>query len=189
MLVKLEKFRECARKVVRKENCILYDIQMTGSRSCPILRVFIDKEGQEGVSIDDCSQVSRGLDLILDTEGLAPDRSYQLEVSSPGLDRHLSENWHFKKAVGREISIQLKTSLEDIIPHLKKESGKRGKKRNLRGQLLKVDESSVELVVDQMDKKKTDSVVIPYRFIDKARVVFCHSVNHFKRKKNKKRKG
>ena len=180
---KMEKLREYAREVAKKENCILYDIQMTDSHSSPILRVFIDKESKEGVSIDDCSQVSRGLDLILDREDLFPDKAYHLEVSSPGLDRHLSENWHFRKAVGERINIHLKTDFEPLKPHPEKGEGKRKK---LTGQLLKADESSIELVSGD---RNTDSMVIPYRLIDKAKVVFCYPTNsNFNRKKSKKRK-
>ncbi len=182
MSLKIEKLRKYAQEVARMENCILYDIQMTGSRSNPVLRVFIDKESQEGVTIDDCSQVSRGLDLILDREDMVSRGAYHLEVSSPGVDRHLSEHWHFGKVLGKRINVQLKTNLGTIKPHSEKEDEKRKK---LTGQLLKVDESSIELIPDD---RQRGSVVIPYEFIDRAKVVFCYSKNNFKKKKLNKRK-
>ncbi len=185
MSVKMEELREYAKKVAKGENCILYDIQMTGSHSKPILRIFIDKEGKQGVSIDDCSQVSRGLDLILDREDLVSDRAYHLEVSSPGLDRHLSESWHFKKAIGEKIHIRLKTNPEVVTLHPEKGDGKRKK---LTGQLLKADESSIELAPDDKRGQDPGSVMIPYKSIDRARVIFCYTTNNFNRKKSKKRK-
>ena len=121
--------------------------------------------------------------MILDREDLVSKGTYRLEVSSPGVDRHLSEHWHFGKVLGRKINVQLKTNLGTIRPHSEKEDEKRKK---LTGQLLKADESSIELIPDD---GKRDSVVIPYEFIDRAKVVFCYPKNDFKGKKLNKRKG
>ena len=183
MTVKMEKLKEYAQKVAKKENCILYDIEMAGSHSNPVLRVFIDKESHQGVSIDDCSQVSKGLDMILDREDLVSRGTYQLEVSSPGLERHLSESWHFMKAVGKKINIQLKTNLGDIKLHSEKGDEKRKK---ITGQLLKANESSIEMALTD---KETDSVIIPYNLIGKAKVVFHYPTNNFNKKKLNKKRG
>ncbi len=71
--------------------------------------MFIDKAG--GVSIEDCANVSRGLNLRLDVEDVIPGGQYELEVSSPGLDRKLTQGWHFEKAVGK--TVQVKYRAED----------------------------------------------------------------------------
>jgi ribosome maturation factor RimP len=62
------------------------------------LRVFVDKPG--GVSIDDCQRVSREAGDVLEVSGLIPE-SYDLEVSSPGLDRPLRTDREFRWACGR----------------------------------------------------------------------------------------
>lgn len=67
-----------------------------------LLRVFIDRQG--GVSLDDCSKVSRQLSSVLDVEDPIK-QSYTLEVSSPGLERSLFELEHYKHYIGRKIKL------------------------------------------------------------------------------------
>jgi ribosome maturation factor RimP len=106
-----KKLMEHADQIARRENCFLYDLEMPGSGQGRTLRVFIDKDGEEGVSIDDCQKVSQGLNLLLDVEDLVPGGAYNLEVSSPGLERRLRQAWHFQKALGETIVIQLNRGL------------------------------------------------------------------------------
>jgi ribosome maturation factor RimP len=79
--------------VVEKEGFILYDVEYVEKQRKLI--VTIDKTG--GVSIDDCANVSRALNLLLDVENIVPGEDpYDLEVSSPGLERALKKLWHFE---------------------------------------------------------------------------------------------
>lgn len=100
----MERIRLFAEEVAVREGCLLYDLEF---RDGPgrILRVFIDKE-PGGVGIDDCVNVSRGLNLRLDVEDAVPGGTYDLEVSSPGLDRKLTQFWHYEKAVGQTAQIK-----------------------------------------------------------------------------------
>ncbi len=102
----MEQIRQYAEEVAVREGCRLYDLEFVdgGGR---ILRVFIDK-AQGGVSIDDCANVSRGLNLRLDVEDVIPGGRYELEVSSPGLDRKLTQLWHFEGAVGRTVQVRFR---------------------------------------------------------------------------------
>ena len=99
----LEQIRQFAEDVASREGCLLYDLEY---RDGPgrTLRVFIDKQ-PGGVSIDDCANVSRGLNLRLDVEDVIPGGAYELEVSSPGLDRKLTQPWHFGAAIGKSIKL------------------------------------------------------------------------------------
>ena len=108
----LEKLEKIANEVTAREGCELYDIEMTGAGKGRILRVYIEKEG--GVGIEDCSNVSKGLNLLLDVEDIIPGGMYNLEVSSPGLDRHLKTLKHFEKVVGQKIFIQLSQNLGSL---------------------------------------------------------------------------
>ena len=192
MTLNLEKLRQCAMQVAGAENCLLYDIEMKGSGAGRVLRVFIDKQGKGDVSIDDCSQVSKALNSILDVEDLVPGGSYHLEVSSPGLDRHLREIWHFQKAVGKKIKVRLKQDLEGADSELA--GGNRepaselinAKTKTLIGSLLKAGDSWVEIGFEEDGSRS--SLKIPYQCMEKARVIFCHPQN-FNKKKPKKRKG
>ncbi len=88
------------------------------------LRLIIYKEG--GVTLDDCSKVSREVGNLLDVEDLI-DHPYRLEVSSPGLDRPLKTERDFRRYSGKPVKITMKESsgnqqvLVGIIDHI--ESG------------------------------------------------------------------
>jgi ribosome maturation factor RimP len=68
--------------------------------------VYVDKD-TGAVSVDDCANISRGLNLLLDVEDLIPGGMYHLEVSSPGLERKLTEKWHFEKALQKRIRVKV----------------------------------------------------------------------------------
>jgi ribosome maturation factor RimP len=110
----LDRIKALARDVSEREGCRLYDVEMSTGGRGRVLRVYIDRiEG--AVNVDDCANVSRGLNLLLDEEDVVPGGAYDLEVSSPGLERKLSESWHFERAVGQMIRVRLKepvTTLE-----------------------------------------------------------------------------
>ncbi len=73
------------------------------------LRVFIDKEG--GVDLDDCQDLSRKLEELLDAQDLIK-TSYILEVSSPGLDRELKKPRDFQREMGKDIDVSLFATLD-----------------------------------------------------------------------------
>ena len=73
------------------------------------LRVFIDKEG--GVDLDDCQDLSRKLEELLDAQDLIK-TSYMLEVSSPGLDRELKKPRDFQREMGKDIDVSLFAPLD-----------------------------------------------------------------------------
>jgi ribosome maturation factor RimP len=88
----------------------LVDLLFVTERGRLVLRIFIDKPG--GVSLDDCSRLSRELGTVLDVEDII-EQSYSLEVSSPGLDRPLKREKDFIRAMGKKINIRTKKALED----------------------------------------------------------------------------
>lgn len=100
----LEQVRTFAKEVAVREGCVLYDLEFHDGPARR-LSVYIDKS-PGGVSIDDCANVSRGLNLRLDVEDAIPGGHYDLEVSSPGLDRKLTQLWHFEKAVGQTVRLK-----------------------------------------------------------------------------------
>lgn len=73
------------------------------------LRVYIDHE--RGIGLDDCTAVSHQLSGVLDVEDPLPGH-YDLEVSSPGLDRPLVFPEHFERFVGERIRIRLADKIE-----------------------------------------------------------------------------
>lgn len=105
----LENVEKIAQEIAEREGCVLYDLEHTDTGRGRILRVFIDKEN--GLGIEDCSNVSKALNLRLDVEDVVPGSMYNLEVSTPGLDRHLKKKWHFEKVAGKKIYVRLAKSL------------------------------------------------------------------------------
>ena len=90
-------------KLVRECGVELYDSEIVNENGRAIFRVYITKDG--GVSLDDCEKVSRLLSPIFDvTPPVSGD--YNLEVSSPGLERKLSKPSHFKASVGELVKVQ-----------------------------------------------------------------------------------
>lgn len=107
-MIDVEKIRGMAERVATSEGLHLVDVELKGSSSNQLLRVYIDKAG--GVSHADCALVSEQLSAMLDVEDPIPGR-YVLEVSSPGLDRKLTKPSEFTYFVGRQARVVLKQPL------------------------------------------------------------------------------
>lgn len=84
------------------ERLELDDLELTGHGRGRVLRVKVD--GEE-LGIDRLAELSRGLSRLLDNEPELQD-AYQLEVSSPGLERKLRRPDHYRKSVGREVVVK-----------------------------------------------------------------------------------
>lgn len=88
----------------------IYDVEYVKEGTEWYLRIFIDKEG--GIDLDDCETVT---DLINDPlDELDPiAEAYFLEVSSPGVERHLKSIRHFENAVGEKIRVKTFVKIEN----------------------------------------------------------------------------
>src|SRR3990167_7496399 len=87
----------------------LWACQLQAQGQYSTLRIFIDRADGQGVSLEDCSKVSRELGAILDVEDVISSR-YQLEVSSPGMDRALLTAAHFQRYVGSRVKVKLRVA-------------------------------------------------------------------------------
>ncbi len=162
----LEKIKSLADEVALRESCIVYDVEFAGGGGARILRVYVDKDTEAGVSIEDCSNVSKGLNLLLDVEDIIPGGKYHLEVSSPGLERVLKKDWHFTKVIGKTLLVKSYAPMLDFnvgIPLL-------GKAKQIKGLLLNLNESGIKLNVEIAGKP--EEVYVPFAEIAKANVVF-----------------
>jgi ribosome maturation factor RimP len=99
----LDKVRNIASPLAAQEGLELVDVEFGGPGGRQTLRLFIDKPG--GVSLDDCSSISRSVSAALDVEDPIMG-AYDLEVSSPGLDRPLRSPEHFQKYAGERVRIK-----------------------------------------------------------------------------------
>ena len=96
--------RELIEPITEELGYTLWSVEYVKEGSRYILRVTIDSEN--GIDIDDCERVHRAIDAPLD-EADPIEESYYLEVSSPGVERELTEDWHFAAFAGRTVQIFL----------------------------------------------------------------------------------
>ncbi|MEZ0392273.1 MAG: ribosome maturation factor RimP [Pseudobdellovibrionaceae bacterium] len=156
----LQKIETLAAEVATREGVRIYDIEFAGGAQGRTLRVFIDKEG--GVGIEDCSNVSRGLNLLLDVEDPIPGGKYNLEVSSPGLERPLKKDWHFEQQIGKKIWLKTSKALEAFGSQDKKLKAA----KQLTETLLAVSAEGVTVQVGE------EQILIPFTAIEKAKTHF-----------------
>lgn len=147
-----EKVAELAGKVAGSMGYEVEWVELAGSGRRQTLRVFIDKEG--GVNIRDCELMSRELEALLDVEDLIKS-PFNLEVSSPGLDRPLRRPEDFRKHAGK---------LARVITREPVDIGGRGGQTFFVGRIREATDDRVLLLVDERE------IDIPYALISKARL-------------------
>lgn len=96
---------------LEEKGLYLYNVDYVKEGREWYLRVFVDRKDDEPISIDRCQLVSEKLSEILDEDDPI-EENYFLEVSSPGMDRPLLTEEHFKKYEGRVIDVKLYKALD-----------------------------------------------------------------------------
>ena len=89
--------------ILDRMNFELVDEEYFKERGTWYLRAYIDKEG--GITVNDCEDVAREMNVLLDEEDFIPD-AYVFEVSSPGLGRPLKKEKDYIRNMGKEIEIR-----------------------------------------------------------------------------------
>ncbi len=150
---RLDEVRTAIEPVLAGLGLRCYDVERTGTDRGARLRVLVERaqRGGEGVDLDLITDATRALDVVLDD--LEPSRSsYELEVSSPGLERPLRTPEHFAGALGSEVTVKTFSSVD-------------GERRH-RGDLVASDGEGCTLRIGDLDRK------LPYEAIASARTVF-----------------
>ncbi|MGN0451165.1 MAG: ribosome maturation factor RimP [Acutalibacteraceae bacterium] len=106
-----EKVYGLIRETVEAQGVSLWDVRFLKEGASRYLRVFIDSPN--GISIDDCTNVSHAIDPIID-EADPIDVSYYLEVCSPGIERELTRPNHFEICVGKTVKIKLYKAVDGV---------------------------------------------------------------------------
>jgi ribosome maturation factor RimP len=139
----------------------LVDVRYLREPKGAVIRVFIDRNVPgvavgSGVSLEDCTAVSRDVSTSLDVhEDLLPSGAFRLEVSSPGLERPLVKLSDFERFSGHEVKVKTQAPIE--------------RQRRFRGTLLRVVDRNIEL--DQDGKV----LLIPHAEIAQANLVYRFS--------------
>ena len=143
-----QNLQEMLQGAVEDLGCELWGIECQRAGRFMAVRLFIDKEG--GVTVDDCADVSRQVSAILDVEDPIADK-YNLEVSSPGLDRPLFTLPQFERYIGQDIAVHLRIPVMEL--------------RKWQGKLERIENDMVILIVDGQEQ------VLVFGNIQKANVV------------------
>ena len=96
---------EMAESVAVENGCYIYDVEYLKEGKTRTLRIYADRE-ETGISLDECEIISRRMRDLLD-ESDPIRENYMLEVSSPGIERRLTQPWHFEKYIGKMVDIGL----------------------------------------------------------------------------------
>jgi ribosome maturation factor RimP len=97
------KLEGSVQSVLGARNAFLVEMTERKERGRRILQVFIDTD--EGITIAQCAEISRELDITLDEQNII-NEPYELEVSSPGIEKPLKLLRQYKKNLGRKYKVQ-----------------------------------------------------------------------------------
>ena len=127
----IDKVKGIIEPLLEREGLEVVDVEYRREPVGMVLRVYIDKP--EGVDLEACSVASGFIEAALDEVDFI-ESAYNLEVSSPGVERRLSKPAHFERFVGEEARLRLLPTVE-------------GRKK-FTGKIIEVDEEAVTLEVD-----------------------------------------
>ncbi|WP_312194117.1 ribosome assembly cofactor RimP [Sphingobacterium multivorum] len=139
-----------AEKIADREDLFIVSVKMRPNK---ILEILLD--GDNGVNIDDCAQVSRHVGFHLEEENVVDD-AYRLEVSSPGIDANFVNIRQYQKNIGRTVQVKLNDNTK------------------VEGTLLTVDEMKINVLQKIKEKGKKAQVVekeLPFDQIKATKVV------------------
>ncbi len=143
-----DELRNMLEPTVQRLGYELADLEVRLSGKGGLVRITIDKP--EGINLDDCEKVSHAVSALLDVEDPMTGE-YNLEVSSPGLDRKLTKVEHFQRFEGEIVKITMRFPIAG--------------RRRFRGKLLSSNDESIVVEVDG------ESHSLPLARLDTARLV------------------
>ena len=148
-----EEMQRLIEPLLESESMELIDIECLKMKSRWLVRIYIDKDG--GVTINDCSEISKQAGDLFDVHDVPPG-PYTLEVSSPGLDRPLTRDKDFVKYLGHKVHVKVGEKIEGT--------------KNFRGKLIDyLDENGKKILIIDISGR---AYRIPKDFVIKARLEY-----------------
>lgn len=132
----------------------LVEMEQAGSKTRPILRLRIDREGSEpgqGVTVDDCTHVSRELEKFLDETDRVSER-YVLEVSSPGIERPLNKPRDYERFAGKKIALKTSEAVGELGKRLE------GTLKGISGDVVSIDVNGQPVEIERGNIKRAHLV-------------------------------
>jgi ribosome maturation factor RimP len=146
----VERVKELLLPILEEGGFELIDVEFVREPVGWVLRIYADRP-EGGITIGDCQWISERIGTILDVEDFIP-FSYNLEVSSPGLDRPLKTRKDFERHKGTVVRIKTNEPLDN--------------QRNFKGEIVSTSEKGVTV----HDVSRNVPVEIPYEKIKSAKV-------------------
>lgn len=147
----VEKISAYAESLLASMGLELVDVQYRQEGHGWVLRLFIDNvDSQQGITVDHCAKVSREMSDYLDVEDCIQ-HAYNLEVSSPGVERPLVKISDFERFVGKKARVKLRVPINE--------------QRVLVGDIGGVDDDRIEMTLEN-----GDVVTFSHEDIRKARL-------------------
>ena len=132
---------EMVKPISDELNYEIYHVEYVKENGEYYLRIYIEKEG--GITLSDCEALSRRVSDLMDEKDPIPE-AYFLEVSSPGLNRTLFTEAHYKRFVGREEMVKLTKAIEG--------------KKSIKGILKEVNEENIIVEADTLISIPKDKI-------------------------------
>lgn len=132
---------EMVKPISDELNYEIYHVEYVKENGEYYLRIYIEKEG--GITLSDCEALSRRVSDLMDEKDPIPE-AYFLEVSSPGLNRTLFTEAHYKRFVGREIMVKFTKAIEG--------------KKSVKGILKEVNEENIIIEADTLISIPKDKI-------------------------------
>ena len=132
---------EMVKPIADELNYDIYNVEYVKENGELYLRIYIEKDG--GITLSDCEALSRRVSDLMDEKDPIKD-PYFLEVSSPGLNRTLFTEEHYKRFIGREVMVKFTKSVDG--------------KKNIKGILKEVNEDSIVVEADQLINIPKDKI-------------------------------
>jgi ribosome maturation factor RimP len=148
MASKQDQLQALLAPVIESMGCELWGLEYLTQGRFSTLRIYID--AADGVSLDQCEQVSRQISSVMDVEDPI-DGEYTLEVSSPGLDRELFSLTQYQRYIGETIAGRLRAPIDG--------------RRRFKAEIRAIDGETIVMWLDNKEVK------VPYSAIDKANLV------------------
>lgn len=147
-----DRIKDIAESHLKDEAHFIVDVISKGITGKTKFLILLD--GDKGINIDDCAELSRKVAADIELEDLV-EYAYILEVSSPGLDHPIKLKRQYIKNIGRNLSVRLQNGEE------------------LKGELLSINDNTLEILKEKkvQKKKEVEPVTILLNEIEKAKVL------------------
>lgn len=141
MAIRVEQVRDLVEAVVTANGFDLEDVTLRSVAGRDELTLIVDRDG--GSTLDVLADLSTAISDVLDVAPDTADADYTLEVTSPGVDRPLTAERHWRRAWGRKVTVDLRAD---------------GTTRTVTGRVGRLDDGRVQLVNNDRGRMRTEDV-------------------------------